>query len=325
MTTGIALDRRSLLIGSAAIGAAAALPAGKAQATAEQLGVQRPSVYRFKIGAFEVTTILDGAIQLPGPHPIFGQNVEQSDVAALAAENFLPADMFEIPFTVTVVNTGNEVILFDTGNGARRRPNAGLLLEMLGSAGLSAEAIDHVVITHFHGDHIGGLMENGAPAFPNANLVLGKVEYDHWSNPALLEDEAMKGRAALVQANVVPLAEKARMIEPGEAVVSGVEAVNAFGHTPGHMVYHLESEGKRLLITADTANHYVMSLQKPDWHVRFDMDKDAAVATRKTVFGMIAADKIPFVGYHMPAPAVGYVEPMAGGFRYVPASYQLNL
>ncbi|MEM6422981.1 MAG: MBL fold metallo-hydrolase, partial [Pseudomonadota bacterium] len=240
-------------------------------------------------------------------------------------ENFLPPTRMEIPFTVTLVNTGSALILFDTGNGAGRRPNAGKLLERLGALGLSGGDITHVVITHFHGDHIGGLTEGDTPAFPNAELILGAVEFDFWSNEDLLSDDAMQSRARQVQEKVVPLAERARMVEPGAAITSGIEAVNAFGHTPGHMVYHLESGGERLMITADTANHYVMSLQRPDWHVRFDMDKEAAAATRRSLFGMIATDRIPFIGYHMPSPALGYVEAAGDGFRYVPASYQLNL
>ena len=82
----------------------------------------------------------------------------------------------------------------------------------------------------------------------------------------------------------------------------------AFGHTPGHMVYHLESDGQRLLLWADTANHYVMSVQKPDWHVRYDMDKDMAAATRHKIFDMAAAERIPVTGYHMPFPALGYID-----------------
>jgi len=97
------------------------------------------------------------------------------------------------------------------------------------------------------------------------------------------------------------------------------------GHTQGHMVFHVESEGKRLLATGDTANHYILSLQKPDWQVRFDMDKAQAAATRRKVFGMIAADKVAFVGYHMPFPAVGFVETYEDGYRFVPKTYQFDL
>jgi len=318
------IDRRRLLTATAALGAAAAGKAvgvGPAEAAAPMLGPSRPTHYRFPLGAFEVTTLLDGAVQLDGPHPIFGQNVTQEAVAALAHETFLPARRMEIGFTPTLINTGDRLILFDTGNGdIGRRPAAGLLGERLAAAGYEPARIDTVVITHFHPDHIGGLIEGGAPVFPNADHVFPAAEYDFWSKA---DPTGRIGR--LVQAKVVPLAERARMIAPGEAVAPGVEAVKAWGHTPGHTAFHVESAGARLMLIADTANHYVMSVQRPDWHVRFDMDKEAAVATRKQVLGMVAADRIPFIGYHMPMPSVGYLEALERGFRYHAASYQLML
>ena len=115
------------------------------------------------------------------------------------------------------------------------------------------------------------------------------------------------------------------MIDPGGSPASGVTAVEAFGHTPGHLTYMIESQGRQLLIAADFANHYVWSLAYPNWEVRFDMDKSAAAATRVKLLDMMAADRIPFVGYHMPWPAVGYVDKHDGGYRYVPESYQLSL
>ena len=103
-------------------------------------------------------------------------------------------------------------------------------------------------------------------------------------------------------------------------------AIAAFGHTPGHMAYHIESAGRRLLLWADASNHYVLSVQQPDWHVCFDMDKEAAVATRQRLFDMANAERIPVTGYHMPFPAVGFVDKTAdGGYRWVQASYQLHL
>jgi glyoxylase-like metal-dependent hydrolase (beta-lactamase superfamily II) len=108
-------------------------------------------------------------------------------------------------------------------------------------------------------------------------------------------------------------------------VASGITAMSAPGHTPGHTAYMIESGGKSLVIAADFANHYVWSLGYPDWEVKFDMDKAQAAATRRKVLDMLAADKIPFIGYHMPFPAVGYVETRGDGFQYVPASYQLIL
>ena len=323
------VSRRDALLGGAALAATTTLAgvglSGPAQAAAPMPGPSRASHYRFKLGNFEITTTHDGFVQLDGPHPIFGQDQEEAAVHALLAENKLPPARFEIGFTPTIVNTGNELVLFDAGNGALRRPNAGSLRARLEEAGYPAGSIDVIVLTHFHPDHIGGLMEDGQPAFPNARYVTNAAEYDFWS-PIEKASGPTERVGKLVQSNVVPLAEKMSFIGDGQDVVSGISAIAATGHTPGHTVYHIESEGKRFAITGDTANHYVVSLQKPDWHVRFDMDKQAAADARKKVFGLLAADKVPFAGYHMPFPAVGYVDPLSGGgFRYVPASYQLDL
>jgi glyoxylase-like metal-dependent hydrolase (beta-lactamase superfamily II) len=299
-----------------------------ARAAAPMLGLSRPSHYRFKIGDFEVTTIYDGAVSVPKVHPIFGKNQKIEDVQAYLTENHLPTDKMKISFTPVIVNTGKEVVLFDTGYGEERRANgAGLTAAALASAGFSADQIDVVVVTHCHPDHVSGLMEGDKAMFPNARYVTGDVEYNFWSNKDLLDstNKSMVGRAKAVHANVVPLAGKMKFLKPGEDVATGITSIEAFGHTPGHLIYNIESNGKRFVIFADTTNHYVASLAKPDWHCVFDMDAEKAVTTRKKVLDMLAADKVPCSGYHMPFPAVGYVEKDGSGYRWVAASYQLDL
>ncbi|MFN3721893.1 MAG: MBL fold metallo-hydrolase [Paracoccaceae bacterium] len=304
-----ALTRRSALFAAAALPFAPALMPRAAHAAAEMLGAGMSPFNRFKLGGFEVTTLLGGSRPLENPQGTFGTNASPEDFAALSEANFIPTDMSQNFFTPTVVNTGTELVLFDTGLAADA------ITAALGAAGYTSDQIDVVVLTHMHGDHIGGLSGDAGVTFPNARYIAGSVEHNHWSQAG----------SEGFDAKVRPLEDKMTFIEGGATVASGITAMNAFGHTPGHMAFMLESDGNSLLLAVDSANHYVWSLQKPDWEVRFDMDKATAAATRKQVFGMLAADRMPFIGYHMPFPGIGYVEPLDGGFRYVPATYQMML
>jgi len=325
------LSRRNVLIGSAGLAAGAAMSSAAAVAPAvakaPMAGADMTRFRRVKLGAFEVTTVYDGYANVPKVHPIFGQNQTPQAVADHMQANYLPGDKMQIGFTPVVVNTGTELVLFDSGNGSNRGDTRGHLAHSLEAAGFTRDQIDVVVITHYHPDHIGGLIGDGGVTFPNARYVTGAVENNFWTSKAVTEsaDETMAGRSKLVQSKVVPLAEKTTYIEGGADVVTGITAIEIFGHTPGHMAYNIESDGKRLLLWADACNHYVASLQKPEWHVIFDMDKDAAIASRKMVLDMAAADKVAVTGYHMPFPAVGYVEQTGDAHRWVPMSYQLDL
>ena len=293
--------------------------------TASMLGVLRPTIYRFKLGAFEVTTILDGVMLRDGPHPFFGNDQSAETVQAYASAHRLPATQMENGFTITLVNTGAELVLFDTGNGATRREiGCGNLRELMHVAGYAPEQVDVITFTHCHPDHIGGLVENGAPAFPNARYLFGRAEFDYWRKGENISESRQATRALFMKV-ALPFGEQAAFLEPGNDVVSGISAVGAHGHSAGHMAYHVESEGQRLLIWGDITNHAIMSLQKPEWHVAPDDDKDMAVETRKRILDMVAAEQIPAIGYHMPFPSVGYVVKSSAGFRWAPATYQLTI
>lgn len=326
MPAPLTLTRRHALglTGAAALTALNGLPL--AHAKAPMLGQPKWDFYRFKLGAFEVTIIRDGATTPAGPYPAFGADQFEEDVHDLLAANHLPLKRFELPYSPVLVNTGAQLVLFDAGNGSTRRPDSGYLPEGLKAAGYSPDQVDVVVITHCHPDHIGGLMESGAPAFPNARYICGSQEYDFWSQKELLDhDPGTARRAQAVQDNVVPLAPKMSFVKDEGEALPGIRAIASPGHTPGHLAYHVESEGKRLLIWGDAIVHYVISFQRPDWPLAADMDEQVAIESRQKLLGMAAADKIPVTGYHLPFPALGFVETYEDAFRFVPAGYQFNL
>ncbi|MEM6609762.1 MAG: MBL fold metallo-hydrolase [Pseudomonadota bacterium] len=297
------LTRRSVL------GAAAVIPLAPnlLRAEAPMLGVSFAQHRRFLLGDFEVTTILAGTTPREDPQSIFGTNVSAEEFAAVSDANFLSTEVAQFYFTPTVVNTGAELVLFDTGLSG---PGT---TAVLAAAGYAPEQFDKVVLTHMHGDHIGGLMSDGAPTFANATYVTGQTEFDFWAGA---------GNDGF-EANVRPLADRFSFVGDDAAVTGGVTSVASHGHTPGHMAYRVDSGDAALLIMGDLAAHPIWSIANPDWELRFDMDKAAASATRRRMLDMAAVDRIPSVFYHVPFPAIGYVDTDGDGYRWIPETGQL--
>ena len=305
--------RRQALAASAAL-PAAALP-GLSLAQEDGPAADLGALHRtHKLGDTEVVTLLDGTLPsdaLGGaPHTIFGLNVDDATFEEVSREAFIPADAATFFFTPVLVRAGGNVILFDTGLGQ------GGLRAALEDAGTSPADVTHVVITHMHPDHVGGLMTDGAPTFEGAEHVTGEAEMAFWSeNPS-----------DAVSANVLPIKDRFTLIGDGAEVAPGVTAMAAFGHTPGHMTFRVDDGDRSMLVFADTANHYVWSLAHPDWEVQFDMDKAQAAETRRRVLDMLASERMAMTGYHMPFPGSGFVEAASGSgdaaYRWVPTSYQ---
>ena len=299
---------------------------------ASMQGEMQPTIYRFKLGGFEVSTIMDSKVIRSGLTPSFGGEVGADAVKALAKANRIDADRYEHPFTPMLVNTGKELVLFDTGCGSLRdeheqmkgRLPAGNLVARMAQAGYRPEDVDVVVLTHGHPDHIGGLTKGGQAVFPNARYVIGAAEFDFWNRGENVR-EARKFNRELYVKIVLPLANRATFIKPGDEVVPGIRAVDAAGHSPGLLAFTIESEGKRLINWADTCNHYVVAIQRPDLHLDVDDDKDKAVASRKRILDMVASEGLFVAGFHMPFPGLGWVEKAGAAYRWVPHSYQMNL
>jgi len=305
----IGISRRNAMLLGGALPMAMALHAHAQTAPASQAPAFAGRAHTIRLGGFEVTTLLGGASMSDNPIATFGLGADPAEFESLSAQNFIPADRSGGSYTLTLVRTPDALVLFDTGMVPANNAAS------LARAGVGPDEVTHVVLTHMHPDHIGGLMDGETPVFANAQLILPRAENDYWAaNPS----EAYT-------AKVVPLLDKARQIEGGEEILPGITAESAPGHTPGHTTYLLESEGQRLLLTGDSFNHYVYSVQRPAWHVRFDVDKDQGAATRQAVLARLADEQIPFIGYHMPFPAIGFIAPNGeGSYRFVPATYQFD-
>ena len=292
--------------------------------TSQMQGALRGSVHRFILGEMEITSVLDGAFPM-GISPPFMLDKSAEDIEQIAKNANLPTDRLENNFVPVIVNTGDALVLIDTGFGKSKRDGgAGHLRPLLKEAGYAPEDIDVVFITHAHPDHIGGLWEDDDLAFPNAQLMIGRKEFEAWESGDGIPDQRSENRAMFIKI-VAPLKEQFRFLEDGDEIATGVTAEAAFGHLPGHMMVRVKSAGKQALIWSDLANHYVFSIEHPSSVVGFDDDKEMAIATRNRVLSETADGGVLVVGHHMPFPSVGYVQRNGDSYRWVPAAYQLRI
>ncbi len=283
----------------------------------------RPDVQRFALGQMRVTTILDGAQMRTPLNPPFAMDKDEDALRAIGAAHRLPWDRFQNNYVPTLIDTGTDLVLIDVGFGAAgRESGAGHLRARMERVGYLPGDVTVVAFTHVHPDHILGVMEDGAPAFPNARHAIGRREFDEWKRGDLIPPQRAKNREMFLDL-IAPMEERLSFLEDGDSVVPGLTAEAAFGHSVGHMMFRAESEGRQMLVWGDVCNHYVFSMQYPDSPVGFDDDKDAAIATRRRVLDMAASDDLLIAGHHMPFPATGYVERAGDGFRWVPAAYQI--
>jgi glyoxylase-like metal-dependent hydrolase (beta-lactamase superfamily II) len=319
------VTRRTFLSGSAL--GALALRNDPAAAAAPSAGKEAPGIYRYRIGTFELTALYDGIWYRPITDA-FIRNAPYAEVEHALADAFMPADKLATPFTTLIVNTGKKLVLLDTGTGGQIASSAGVLRDNLAAAGIDPKAVDLIVISHFHPDHINGIKDkdNGL-VFPNAEIMVPAAEWAFWMDDANMN--AADGPLKLTFRNqrrvFADIARQVARFEPEAEVAPGILTLPAPGHTPGHTVFAVHSGDQSLLVLSDTAQHPAVFARHPDWQAAFDIDGDAAVATRKKLFDRAAADRMLVTGYHFPFPACGHLIKTASGYEHVPVEWQPTL
>jgi glyoxylase-like metal-dependent hydrolase (beta-lactamase superfamily II) len=285
--------------------------------------------YRFKLGSFELVSLSDGVLSVPAK--VFAGNATPEQLAATLTEGF-ETETLTPDCNVLYVNTGQNQVLIDTGSGSSMGATAGKLLENMQAAQIDPSAIDSVILTHAHGDHVGGLLDAaGQPVFANAKFYVSRQEHDFWMQPQVslpkigIDATAQQGMISTAQKGLKGVQDRLTLFEVGQEVLPGLTAIEAFGHTPGQVALQIASAGQSLTHTADVVHTRHINLWHPDWQPIFDADPDLAVTTRQQVLQKIAAERELMYAYHFPYPGLGHISPRpGGGFTWEPVSWQFE-
>jgi len=310
------ISRRGFVISAATAGAAFGLD-GPLEFVGKAIGQQAtgPEVVKFKVGDVEVIQMYDGIWEKAHDEKFIRNATLDETKAALRAGGLTDAHV-PIPFTVTAVRTSRGLVLIDSGTGAQLAPTAGNISKnnLWQAAGINPAEVTNIVISHFHGDHITGLMarETNAAIFPKAQIHVSAAEYKFWTNPAITA-----GAAKRIQA-VFPGWANIRQFEGEIEVVPGVRAISTPGHTPGHTSYHIGSGGQQLIVLGDVTNIRALNLTNPGWHLVFDGDPATAEAGRRKIFDRIVADKVTATGYHWGMPGAGTLAKDGNSYVFTP-------
>jgi glyoxylase-like metal-dependent hydrolase (beta-lactamase superfamily II) len=323
----IDLTRRQAFTAAAGAAAAVSLPnARPVHAATPPAGKQAPGWYRYKIGSIEVTVATDGVarFKMAEDHVI---NIKKDVVNAALAEVFMEKDMMTTPYNPVAINTGGKLAVIDTGTGEAnyKKSNGvgGQFITNLAAAGIDRAAVDTVIMSHFHGDHINGLlMEDNSLTWPNAEILVPAVEQKYWMDDGEMS-RASKGRVEGNFKNVrrvfnADVMKRVKTYEWGKEVIPGVTAQGTPGHTIGHTSYVISSGSDAVYLQSDVTHVPFLFVRHPDWHAYYDQDGAMAETTRRKVYDMLVADKMRVQGFHYPFPSLAHVEKVGTGYREIP-------
>jgi glyoxylase-like metal-dependent hydrolase (beta-lactamase superfamily II) len=319
------VSRRDVVIGA---GLAAALGLNHrlvivSPAQSQPMPGPEKGVYKYKVGSVEVTALYDGIWKKPHD-PAFIKNASVDDTKEALSKAGMTTEYMPIPLTVVVLNVGDKFIMIDSGSGVGQwQPTAVSLPGNMKAAGIDPAKISTILISHFHPDHIFGLMEKGsnAPIYPNAELVVNATEYKWWTEAGRVEKlpDARKALGTRIQA-VFPTWKNFKLVEGEGEVAPGIRLVNAPGHTPGHSAFLVASGAQQLMISNDTAYVPALLAPHPEWQGAYDQDGPLAVESRRKLIDRVIADKLMVCGAHFPFPGAGSFAKDGSGYAFTPVN-----
>ncbi|PNP99435.1 MBL fold metallo-hydrolase [Sphingobium sp. SA916] len=316
---------------AAALALLAAAGGGAAQAPAAKVPMvksQAPGFYRMMLGDYEITALNDGVVDFP-PAKLL-TNTTAGEVAAMLRKRFEP-DAVPTSVNAFLINTGDRLVLVDTGAGKVLGPRLGGLAESLRAAGYRPDQVDAVLITHMHPDHIGGLVKDGQPAFPNATVYADKTDAALWLDPAEAakapEDQGKLGkyrfRAVKESMDAYSRRGRLRYFDGTGEVLPGIRAIASRGHSPGHAFFEVESKGERLLFWGDIMHFGQVQLELPEVAMYSDIDPAKATASRLAALKDAADGRYLVAAAHLPFPGLGHIRKAERGYAWVPVTYEI--
>jgi glyoxylase-like metal-dependent hydrolase (beta-lactamase superfamily II) len=311
------VDRRCVVKGGVTLAAGIAVAA---------LGTTLPvprarAAQSIPLGKGEIMVLSDGNLTL-GPPQFLAPDQPLAEIEALLEAVDLPTDTVSPPLNVTLYRDADRVVLFDAGSGPNFQPSAGELIANLEDAGIDVSDVTDVLLTHAHPDHLWGVLDDfDELTFPDATYRIGITEWDAWRDPGMPASLPPERESFVIGAlnRFEAIEGQMETFKAGDEVVPGIEAVESFGHTPGHVCFSVRNGSDEVMVLGDAIAHPVVPFAHPDWRSQMDQDRDRGAATRKVLLDRLATDKTRVIGYHLTDGGSGFVERDGAAYRFVEA------